>query len=107
MTEVDRTSPRASWSPSQFVLLSENRSAVLAIRRLARCLGPTIRPSPFTPLLLHGPPGAGKSHLADQLLQWAASEHTVVRRDAAEWANFEEERSFDDEKDCGLLIVED
>jgi chromosomal replication initiator protein len=107
MTEVDRTSARASWSPLQFVLLPENRSAVLAVRRLARCLGPSIRHSPFTPLLLHGPPGSGKTHLADQLLQWAANDHTVVRREAAEWAASEEEHPIDEGKTCGLLIVED
>jgi chromosomal replication initiator protein len=107
MAEADRTSPRASWSPSQFVLLPENRSAVLAVRRLARCLGPTIRRSPFAPLLLHGPPGVGKSHLADQLLEWAAREHTVVRREAADWSASEQEQPSDEVKTCGLLIVED
>jgi chromosomal replication initiator protein len=53
----------ASW-----VSLPENRSARVAVARLASCLcRRRFRPE-LTPLLLHGPSGAGKSHLASALL---------------------------------------
>lgn len=100
--ETDRE-PRATWSPSQFVLLPENRSAVLALRRLGRRLGP--HRSAFV-LLLHGPPGTGKSHLADDLLEWAAPRVAVVRRDAADWA-VGDEADLGEARGCDLLIVED
>src|SRR5437879_943808 len=97
MAETDRTA-RANWSPSQFVLMPENRSAVLAVRRLARRLDRC----PFVPLVLHGPPGTGKSHLADDLLAWAAPRGDVLRQEAADWsaADVVEARRSD------LLIVE-
>jgi chromosomal replication initiator protein len=53
----------ASWVP-----LPENRSARVAVARLAGCLcRRRFRPE-LTPLLLHGPSGAGKSHLVSALL---------------------------------------
>jgi chromosomal replication initiator protein len=53
----------ASW-----VSLPENRSARVAVARLAGCLcNRRFRPH-LTPLLLHGPSGTGKSHLASALL---------------------------------------
>jgi chromosomal replication initiator protein len=98
MAETDRT-PRPNWSPSQFVLVPENRSAVLAVRHLARRL----TRSPFIPLTLYGPPGTGKSHLADDLHAWAAPHSDVVRIEAADLSAAE----ASDARRCGLLIVED
>src|SRR2546426_37067 len=106
MAEAERTSSQASWSPSRFVLLPENRSAVLAVRRLTRSLSPVRRRCPFVPLLLHGRPGSGKSHLADELLEWAAFHGSVLRQEAADWATADDPLTTES-RDADLLIVED
>jgi chromosomal replication initiator protein len=95
---MDRTS-RPNWSPLQFVLLPENRSAVLAVRRLTRRLGRC----PFVPLLLVGAPGTGKSHLSDDLFAWAAARGDVIRQDSADWPPTD----LGELRECDLLIVED
>ena len=59
----------ASWG--KFVSVPENRSAVAAARRLIRTLtrpDPTRKPAP-TPLVLHGPPGTGKTFLVQTLVR--------------------------------------
>lgn len=76
MTETERP-VRRNWGPTQFVRLPENRSARHALRRLARTIE-RHRPT-FTPILLIGPPGCGKSHLLDDFASWA-SEFVAVRR---------------------------
>lgn len=97
--------PRVVWSPSRFVLLPENRSAVLAVRRLARALERPRSAGPFL-LLLHGPPGCGKTHLADALLDHVSPWCDAVRRDAADWAT-PDDLVPDELRHCDLLVVED
>lgn len=98
--------PRIAWSPPQFVLLPENRSANLAIRRLARCLDAGKPRCSFVPLLLHGPPGGGKSHLCDALHEYVAGRCEVVRVEGSDWGALDEAPRIDD-RCCDLLIVED
>jgi chromosomal replication initiator protein len=63
--EVGRKS--ASWGP--FVALAENRSALVAVRRLARRSSrPTSQVLTPSLLVLHGPPGTGKTLLAQTLV---------------------------------------
>jgi len=97
---------RSAWSPPRFVPLPENRSALLAIRRMARALERQLPRAAFVPLLIHGPPGCGKSHLADALHERAAMHGAIERRDAADWAARDD---IDGEplRRCHLLIVED
>jgi len=95
----DKPTPSpAAWKPARFVPLPENRSALLAIRRLAAA-----RRCPFHPLLLHGPPGTGKSHLADALHEHMAESRSCHRIDAADWAS----DALAEVRRCDLLIVED
>lgn len=51
--------------PQGFLILPENRLALAAVKRL----GPRSRRSPVKLVTLVGPPGAGKSHLARELLR--------------------------------------
>jgi chromosomal replication initiator protein len=96
---------RFSWAPPRFVVIPENRSAVLAIRRLAHCLGS--RRAPFGPLVLHGPPGSGKTHLAGALLDLAEVNHSICRLDADEWPRWDDDAPPEDLRRCDLLVIED
>src|SRR5262249_24094792 len=91
-------SARRAWAPADFVPLAENRSALFAVRRLAGRLSQC----PFTPLVLHCPPGTGKTHLANALHEYAAERVDVCRVGAADWVAGDPER-----RRCDLLIVED
>jgi chromosomal replication initiator protein len=96
---ADKPTPsRAAWQPPGFVPLLENRSALMAIRRLA-----AVRSCPFHTLLLHGPPGVGKSHLAAALHERLAAARSCHRLDAADWTHDE----LAEMRRSELLIVED
>lgn len=103
------TRPRR-WGP--FLVLPENRSAVRAAKLLARALLAGKRP-PFSPLVLHGSPGTGKSHLAATLCgQLAVGEavvtsRTVVVGDLARYADDAAGFADPDLLACDLLVLED
>jgi len=52
---------------ARFLTLPENNAALHAVRELAAFFEGQRDQPPFNPLVLHGPPGAGKSHLASGL----------------------------------------
>src|SRR5437762_12521189 len=51
-----------------FLVLTANRAAAKACRSVAKAVAIGRRP-PFTPLVLHGSPGTGKTHLGATLLR--------------------------------------
>jgi chromosomal replication initiator protein len=90
-----------------WVTTPENAAARSAVECVAGCFGATHPHAEVNPLLLHGPPGVGKTHLIHAL----ADEVSRRRPDAAlaivsanTWAGSPEEGSA---RDCGLLAVED
>ncbi len=59
---------RSGKSFARFVVVPENRSALLAVQELAACFAQRLdRAAPL--LFLHGPPGTGKSHLVSALVK--------------------------------------
>jgi chromosomal replication initiator protein len=60
-----------------FLTLPENRSGLLAVRRLARHLrGDDFGRKRFPPVFLHGDPGSGKTHLFQALLAQLSGENS-------------------------------
>src|SRR5690242_13879299 len=100
----------ASWG--EFIPLPENASALRAVRRLAR--SPTRSATP-SPLVLHGPPGTGKSLLVQTLvrkLTAGPAGHTAQVIAAAELPRPHPDRpddveAFSELSACDLLAVED
>src|ERR1700676_3693902 len=59
--------PGGSQGPlklARFVSAPENRSALMALEHLANCLCSELHQRLASPVFIHGPPGAGKTHLA-------------------------------------------
>jgi chromosomal replication initiator protein len=97
-----------------FRVLPENRSAARAVQGLARQVMRTGRAS-VCPLVLHGPPGCGKSHLAGAMLAavvsgsgelTARSESAgdLARPDLAEAGSGFADRGL---RSCDVLVLED
>jgi chromosomal replication initiator protein len=95
---------------------AESRAAVLAIRRVAECVGSRRKRREINPLFLHGPAGTGKSHLASALvtettsqrpdlvaLVLPASDLNLALRPNAE----ETPTLLDEARHADLLVVED
>lgn len=105
-----------SWG--EFLALPENRSALRAARSLARCLSRPGSRLPFSPLVLHGSPGTGKSHLARTIAEHTADSEMVVTTQTIAAADLarapaaggsDAEPTFVDEslRSCDLLVLED
>src|SRR4051794_20492285 len=96
---------------SDVLVLPENRSAVRAVRVLARAILAGKRP-PFAPLVLHGPPGTGKTHLLTALLRRLADGPEVVTArtvSVGDLARGDGAAGFADRDllECDLLALED
>ncbi len=102
------STPAPRWSG--FLVLPENRVAVRAVRSVYRSVVAGKRPG-ATPLVLHGPPGTGKSHLSASLarrLSTSPNGVTVRVVSAGDVSRSPEESLTDDElTDCDLLALED
>jgi chromosomal replication initiator protein len=112
-TEPNSQEKSAHWA--DFVVLAENNSAHLAIRRLFRSLTDTTnRYRTPNPLVLHGSTGCGKSFLAQTLvrqLMAAPLGHTIQVVFAGEIVRNTEDQSPGDEladaRTADLLVIED
>jgi chromosomal replication initiator protein len=91
---------------SDFVSTPETYLAVQAVRRFAAALKADKPPRAGNPLLLHGPPGSGKSHLAAGLVADVTAEHPTRTARVLAAADFATEPP-DETLACDLLIVED
>jgi chromosomal replication initiator protein len=99
----------ARWG--DFLALPENRSALRAVRAVASALLAGRRP-PVYPLVLHGPPGTGKTHLTTALLRRLTDGPAVVTGravSAGDMARSGAESGFADPdlSACDLLVLED
>ena len=102
----------AVWG--EFVSLPENDSAVRAARRLARAVTQRGFALPPSPLVIHGRPGTGKSHLVQNLIHAvvdspdAVTARVVAARDLhrAAWETPEDD-DFAELRDVDLLAIED
>lgn len=92
----------------QFIVTPETRSALLAVKRLAKAVeaGKALRDA--SPLFLHGPPGVGKSHLAVGLQAAVSGTQTVrtARIIAAGDLNTDDS-DLGEIAACDLLVIED
>src|SRR4051794_23358849 len=66
--EVERRTTRGPMTPSRrWTMLPENRAARQAVERVRSCLTSRATRRAINPLVLHGPPGCGKSRLVEDL----------------------------------------
>jgi chromosomal replication initiator protein len=91
---------------SGFVATPENRLAWQAVRRLAADLTAGRTPRADNPLVLHGPPGSGISHLAAGLVAAVTADAPSRTARVVAAADFATETP-DGIRTCDLLIVED
>lgn len=98
-----------------FLILPENRSAVQAVQSIAKTLLAGRRTT-LIPLVLHGPPGTGKTHLTSALLRRLSDGPAVVTAQAVAAGDLARGAAVDDDlpgftdRDfltCDLLILED
>jgi chromosomal replication initiator protein len=116
-SKIARRIGRNSLTLGRFVTLPENRFARRAIAQLAaREVDQRSRRKPFPILYLHGPPGTGKSHLVQALLERVISRspgHTVRSVPARDLGRVLCEPVVSPEdpahayRECDVLIVED
>jgi chromosomal replication initiator protein len=107
-----RTPAPSRWG--ELVALPENRSALGAAESLADALLAGRRVA-FNPLVLHGPPGTGKTQLTTTLLRQLAdcpevvTARVVAAGDLARVAGTDEAAGFADRDlvACDLLVLED
>ena len=106
--------PAAMWG--EFVALPETTSALRAVRRLARSFANSRSSlAPPSPLLLHGPPGTGKTFLVQTMVRElirhpdGITVQVIPARDVKEQTPdpAEFENGFADWVACDLLAIED
>jgi chromosomal replication initiator protein len=63
---------------ARWISTPENRSALLAVQRVADCLGARRQRRAINPLFVHGPAGTGKTHLTSALVREATTRRPDV-----------------------------
>ncbi|MBA4064731.1 MAG: hypothetical protein C0501_13655 [Isosphaera sp.] len=105
-----RPTPPPRIDLAGFLGRPENRSAVRAVRRLARAVLTGNR-LPFAPLVLHGPPGCGKTALTAAALAALAAEAPALTARVAPAGDLArpDDAGFADPDlaDCDVLVLED
>jgi len=99
-----------SWTLPHLVPVPENRFALVAIQRTASCLAQQPSACPLNPLVLHGPPGTGKTHLIHALVDEACRKTPGLSVAVLSAGDFKETDSgcrLASNADVDLLIVED
>lgn len=107
VSDEGRMPTPAAWA--DLVAVPENRSAVRAARRLARALTAPGRPvTPFAPLVLHGPPGTGKSAVAAALVRTVIAGPAVRTAQTLPANDLDDpDADFADLRAADLLVLED
>lgn len=105
--------PRTTPTFARFTVAAENRAALRAVQDVAACVCSRRPRRVCNPLLLHGPPGVGKTHLVSALVAEVtrnAPDLIVSFLSADDLATPEEsegDNPLETARRCDLLIVED
>jgi chromosomal replication initiator protein len=98
---------------ARFTAAAENRAALLAVQFVAACVCSRLSRRADNPLLLHGPPGVGKTHLVSALVAEVTRNapdlivNVLSAGDLAVLNEPERDDPFETARGCDLLIIED
>jgi len=98
---------------ARFTAAAENRAALLAVQFVAACICSRRSRRTDNPLLLHGPPGAGKTHLVSALVAEVTRNapdlivNVLPAGDLDVFDDPDRDDPFDSARRCDLLVIED
>jgi chromosomal replication initiator protein len=98
---------------ARFTVATENRAALLAVQSVAACVCSGRPRRAENPLLLHGPPGVGKSHLVSALIAEVTRSapylivNVLAAGDLVALDEPEPDDPFENARRCDVLVIED